>query len=55
MSNAGLTTGDVTISSAVGLNNAGFAVSGVGGAVNNDDAVNLGQLIEGFFVIEFSL
>ena len=43
ISNAGVTVGGVTITNTEGLNNSGFTVSGVGDAVNNDDAVNLGQ------------
>ena len=36
--------GAVSINRVSGLNNGGFTVSGVGDAVNNDDAVNFGQM-----------
>ena len=46
MTNNGLSAGSVVVNANSGLNNAGFTVSGVGNAVNNDDAVNLGQFKE---------
>ena len=46
LNNDGLTVGDVVLSGSTGLNNAGNTVSGVGNAVNTDDAVNLGQMNE---------
>ena len=46
LNDSGLNVGNVVVSATTGLNNAGFTVSGVGNAVNADDAVNLGQLNE---------
>ncbi|MGP5058755.1 ESPR-type extended signal peptide-containing protein [Psychrobacter celer] len=46
MTNNGLSAGSVVVNANSGLNNAGFTVSGVGNAVNKDDAVNLGQFKE---------